>query len=1077
MNKIVTIITGVASVMLLFQGCAREIDDPVSGHNCSTTLQARMELGQYTKTTLSKPQDGVSYPLWASKDTLAVFTEKGQRPTPFLLNSGAGTTSGSFEGALVGDHYYTLFPYRSKVRWDGDKLVFRLSDVQIYQPDSFASSAFPMIAESETNELQFKNLCSILQFSITGDAMVRSITLTSETHYLSGEVSVEFPVGDSPAISFLEGGKKTVTLECGAVKLSKEKATDFYIVIPSGDYDGLTISVDAITDSVTKTISHEFAIKRSELRPIAPFAVEAPQIDLDNLPDNQIWYKTKSGRAITFDYNTTPPFDVKIISNTYQGEYGIIVFDAPVKIIDRGAFDHDGEDIVELHLPDCVEVIESYALPKLESFRVPGSLTRFYNYWNLSGKRIGRIYGPLVASDGKSVVRDGVLLAVLDGDWEEYVTPPEVKQMTEYCLGYTSIKSLVISEGVEKIEPIYIWGDGIWVYAPELETVTLPESLTYIDCMMSNAPKLKGFYGSPRCTSEDHLCLISPRSGTLVSVVEGVDQETLVIPEGVTFFWAYINNWPNLKKIRIPASMDNILHGRIMNCPKFEGFQGPGTSEDGRCIIENGALIYFYGKGLEEYTTPSEVKTVRKFVFEPGLKKLVINEGVKILDPLCFQYATDLKELWLPSSIRIISDNILRDDVNIESVYLPSLTPPEVYGPPHTVTLSKLKLYVPEEALEAYRSNEQWALYWGEYLEGYHFDSPENPEPDPVDYSQDGLVTVLQTATEGNGIDLVLMGDAYTDKDIADGTYLKKMEAAAEAFFELEPYHSFRHLYNVYVVNAISPSDFVWSDPTVFESKVFDNAVYANNDKCIEYALKAIPDERLDEASILVVVNTPYSFKDLRSGATSMWTRSSTRKTDYGSGIGLAFVTSTFEFNTLVHHEMGHAFAKLDDEYISRAWNDEPIPNDVKERKQEQSRDYGWWKNTDYTPDPTKVKWAKFLSDARYENEKLGVFEGAGASYLYGIYRPSYKSTMNDNVGGFNAPSREAIYYRIHKLAYGDEWQYDFEDFVRWDQGAKNIHPTSVGDGGPTFKEYEIRQPLPVTKFNREEWTVTEMMD
>ena len=40
---------------------------------------------------------------------------------------------------------------------------------------------------------------------------------------------------------------------------------------------------------------------------------------------------------------------------------------------------------------------------------------------------------------------------------------------------------------------------------------------------------------------------------------------------------------------------------------------------------------------------------------------------------------------------------------------------------------------------------------------------------------------------------------------------------------------------------------------------------------------------------------------------------------------------------------------------------------------------------------------------------------------------------MNDNTGGFNAPSREAIYYRIHRLAYGESWQYDYEDFVAYD--------------------------------------------
>lgn len=44
---------------------------------------------------------------------------------------------------------------------------------------------------------------------------------------------------------------------------------------------------------------------------------------------------------------------------------------------------------------------------------------------------------------------------------------------------------------------------------------------------------------------------------------------------------------------------------------------------------------------------------------------------------------------------------------------------------------------------------------------------------------------------------------------------------------------------------------------------------------------------------------------------------------------------------------------------------------------------------------------------------------------------------MRYNVGGFNAPSREMIYYRIHKLAYGADWAYDYNEFKNWD--AKNI--------------------------------------
>ena len=51
---------------------------------------------------------------------------------------------------------------------------------------------------------------------------------------------------------------------------------------------------------------------------------------------------------------------------------------------------------------------------------------------------------------------------------------------------------------------------------------------------------------------------------------------------------------------------------------------------------------------------------------------------------------------------------------------------------------------------------------------------------------------------------------------------------------------------------------------------------------------------------------------------------------------------------------------------------------------------------------------------------------------------------MNSNYGNqnnfFNAPSRAQIYTRIMKLSEGQDWQFDYEEFVKWDQA----HPTKM---------------------------------
>ena len=71
------------------------------------------------------------------------------------------------------------------------------------------------------------------------------------------------------------------------------------------------------------------------------------------------------------------------------------------------------------------------------------------------------------------------------------------------------------------------------------------------------------------------------------------------------------------------------------------------------------------------------------------------------------------------------------------------------------------------------------------------------------DFSEDGKVYTLQKASEGNGINVVLMGDAFSDRQVADGTYEKVMRIAADAFFSEEPYASFRNLFNPYFRNTI----------------------------------------------------------------------------------------------------------------------------------------------------------------------------------------------------------------------------------------------------------------------------------
>ena len=315
------------------------------------------------------------------------------------------------------------------------------------------------------------------------------------------------------------------------------------------------------------------------------------------------------------------------------------------------------------------------------------------------------------------------------------------------------------------------------------------------------------------------------------------------------------------------------------------------------------------------------------------------------------------------------------------------------------------------------------------------------------DFSRDGKVTVLQKATVGKGINLVFLGDGYSDRLIADGTYEKIVRDAVEGFFSIEPYRSLRNMFNVLMMDVVSLNEYyaAGSTQTAFSAEwQGDTHIRGNDDRVIEYVSSVIPDDEMDNSTAIVIMNL-----DLYAGTCVMYPPK--EPSDAANGFAIAYFPANKEnLAYLACHEAGgHGFAKLSDEYVL---DNGRIEDETVNYLQTSARQYGWYKNLDFTSDPADVKWNYFLKDKRYAAEDMGVFEGA-YYYQLGAYRPSNESIMNtDHESGFNAPSREAIWYRAHKLAYGPDWNYSYEDFVAYD--AVNRKPaTKASSCGKQMKK------------------------
>lgn len=311
---------------------------------------------------------------------------------------------------------------------------------------------------------------------------------------------------------------------------------------------------------------------------------------------------------------------------------------------------------------------------------------------------------------------------------------------------------------------------------------------------------------------------------------------------------------------------------------------------------------------------------------------------------------------------------------------------------------------------------------------------PDNP---------DGKVTMLQQHTAGSGIPLVLMGDAFPLETIEDGTYRATMERAAAAFFGVEPYTTFRDLFDVYIVDVVSEPYIDFTSGATTLGTWFGGGTYVNGnfDQFKKYSLKAIAESDLDNALSIIVLNRQY-----RAGRAflNFVHRDAEGETaeDCARGVAYALVAlgvDEEEFATLVHHEAGgHGFGKLADEYYYEGYGQ--IPEETVELyKSLQTLSHAYM-NVDFTADPEAVLWSRYLADERYAGQDIGIFEGA-CSYETGAYRPSEQSIMQDNIGGYNAPGREAIYFRLHKIAYGREWEFDWEAFLEYDAANRTVAP------------------------------------
>ena len=910
----------------------------------------------------------------------------------------------------------------------------------------FEESDLVVMSPNSTREIGYTvtSLIDPVKVEVTSSADIKAKVvaedesgLTGKIHVITGDAIDEY----SKVIVFVSNGDRVImrsiafekaglvvadnaikqaSADGGEVTLEFLSNVECQVVIPGEAQDWISV-VPATRAMEKQTITLKLEPNEGYYRS-ATVTVQSPdgtlkleyQVEQDG-DLNEIWYTTTDGQIITLsDPNV---FGVTIVSNEYDNSLGkgIIKFEEKVTEIGYGAF----------------EFCEN-----LQSMTIPNDVT----------------------SIGQHAFRQCMNL-------QNVTLPKNLKSIGHSAFNCTDLRSIIIPNGVEEL------GDCVF-RETGLVSITIPESVNNIGVgLLTMCPLLKEIKG--KFASDDGRCLIV--NGTLNSFAPNGLIE-YVIPSSVTKIGFNVFRYSNLKNITIPNGVTSIGEMAFMNCENLQSitipenvceignyafsscfglkeFKGKFSSDDGRSLVIDRVLEYVAPSLLVNYTIPNNVTKIADSAFSgcenlqsiiipenvveigvgvfshcPQLRNVSIGNGVTSIGQTAFYYCESLQRITFPKSITFMGSHILCGCQNLKEIYCRAITPPEGNEYMFLENSVGRKIYVPTESVQTYRTAPYWEDY-ALYIVGYDFSDSIVPDYISTDYSQDGKVTALQTATVGDGIDIVLMGDAYSDRQIENGTYKTDMEYIYSNLFTQEPYKSFKDHFNVYYVNVVSATEGYEYGNTTLDGYFGDGTLVGGNDNTVfNYALNAISEHNMDEALIIVAMNS-----DNYAGTCYMYYPTYTTGT-YGSGPSVAYFPKGGDATTfaqLLHHEAcGHGFAKLADEYAYDYMG--TIPSDYVSEIQSQQADWGWWKNVDFTNDPTSIRWSRFINDSRYANEAVGAYEG-GLTYWSGVWRPTENSIMRYNTGGFNAPSREAIYYRIHKLAYGDSWEYDYEEFVKWD--------------------------------------------
>ena len=739
----------------------------------------------------------------------------------------------------------------------------------------------------------------------------------------------------------------------------------------------------------------------------------------DQIPNSAFYFIQTVGGSNSLNRIVLPDTLKSIGSNAFYGcKYlsGSLIIPEGVTEIKRGAFNGCIGLNGILSLPSTLKKLGNRGEDDMgdEGTDYYGGV--FQNCRNLTGN--------LILPDNLELIR-GYCFSGCSGLYGELRLPAKLKRMGNcafsYCSGFSG--SLSIPQGITALPSEAFHNCGF------NGTLTLHDGITNI---------ANDAFANCHFKGELHL----PKSLKVISENVFCNNDfsgTLTLPSTLTHIGsnAFANNWRLMGVLDIPNEVESIGESAFSNCKMLEGIIFPESME----TIRQGAFSDCFGitsircKG----TMPAHIESgafngVAKDNFTLEVPESAIAQYQAASGWCDFKRIAAHHELVCRPSVAcaLSTEHKQKLVINAEGEW-------EVASKPDWCEVSpasgnkKTEVTLTIKGMAKNAASRDGKVVFR--LKDKDYTHECSVSQYGYEYGEDEWIT-LQKATKGNkgGINIVLLGDGFSAKDIASGDYLKDIKQEVEYFFGIEPYKTYRDYFNVYTAIPLSTESGVGTVNTIRYNRfntTFTGGVglKADYDEVFSYALGAptVNKSNLNQTLIIIVPNsTDYG------GICQMWE----------DGSAIAFCPkSTYGYpldtrGVIQHEAGGHGFGKLGDEYIYHNafidFCDCTCCGHVLEFNG--AKLLGWYDNLELTGKMHSVGWSHLIFDDRY-SDIVDIYEG-GYMHNRGVFRSEPNSCMNNDIPYYSTISRESIVKRIK--AYAGE-TYSFEDFVKNDKRDAGI--------------------------------------